>query len=412
MPESLNILLVGDNELSIIHPFVTELKSSNYGLKFSIVNPYHVSGKIDSVLLEPFDKVYESEQCLNYRLSIFQFVIFIFRNNNFIRYTKALIKGILTFKLKKEMMFVFSDYKYKLFWTKEIKKYDIIHHQALFDPQVKLLDIVKKQNKKVIISFWGSDLLNTNDINRIEKQKIALNLSDIVTAQTEEMRNVIKKKFGETIFQKSNSILFGISNMSLDKILSFKKLESKFNKNLIIQVGYNSSKAQNHLKIIQALSDLEQELRDRIKLVVPMGYGNGGEKYISEVELLANKFFKNVIVNTSYLSRNEYLENFSNVDVYLNLPETDAGNSTIYEALLLGANIIVGSWLPYSEFEKNGILLHRVDEFSHLPSLVKQILSSEIDKNNNQQTEKAYQMIAYSGIAVKWNDMYNNFYKV
>lgn len=410
MSESLKILLVGDNELSIIYPFVVELKAANHGLKFSIINPYHVSGKTDNVLLEPFEKVYKLDECLNYKLSLLQLVVFIFKKNNSIRYSKALLKGLLTSQLKKEMDFVLSEYKYKLFWTREIKAYDIVHHQALFDPQIKLLDIAKKENKKNIISFWGSDLLNTNDAHRIENQKIALNLADVVTAQTEDMRNVIKRKFDEAIFQKSNSILFGISNKSLDTILSFKKNKKKSSRDLIVQVGYNSGQAQNHLKIIQALSDLDDELRDRIKLVIPMGYGNGDEKYISEVKSLAHKFFQKVVVNTSYLSRNEYLENFSNVDVYLNLPETDAGNSTVYEALLLGANIIVGSWLPYSEFKKNGILLHKVDEFSYLSPVIKQILSLEIDNNN--QTEKAYQMIAYSGIAVKWNEIYNNLYKV
>ncbi len=388
MPKSLNILLVGDNELSIIHPFVKELKSTNCNLKFSVVNPYHVSGKIDVELLEPFDRIYKLDEGLNYQLSAVQLISFLFYKNNLIRYIKAVVKGLLTLDLKKEMDFIFSKYRYKLFWTKEIRHYDLIHHQALFDPQIELMDIAKRENKKIMISFWGSDLLNTKANNIIERQKIALKMADVVTTQTEEMRDEVNQKFGENIALKTIPVLFGISDKALDTILSFKKDKEIKREECIVQIGYNSGPAQNHLKILQSLSELSSELKTKISLLMPMGYGNGDENYISEVRLLALKYFKKVEVNTSYLTRSEYLEKCSKVDIYLNLPETDAGNSTIYEALLLGSNIIVGSWLPYSEFKKKGIELITVTEFSQITESISKILSLNSERNVNQQTEK------------------------
>lgn len=410
MPKTQHILLVGNSQLSIIYPFVTELKAANRDLKFSVINPYHVSGKIDSKLLEPFDRIYKLEEGLNYRLSVMQLISFLSHKNNLIRYTKAVVKGLLTLHLKKEMDFILSKYKYKLYWTKEIRHYDLIHHQALFDPKIELMDVAKSESKKIMISFWGSDLLNTKANNIIERQRIALSMADVVTTQTNEMRDVVNQKFGENIAKKTSSVLFGIPDKELNTILSFKKNKEITIKEFIIQVGYNSSPAQNHVKILQSLSELSSELKTKISLVIPMGYGNRDEKYIAEVKLLALKYFKKVEVNTSYLTRSEYLEKFSKVDIYLNLPETDAGNSTIYEALLLGSNIIVGSWLPYSEFKKNGIELNTVTEFSEIASSITKTLSLNSDRKINEYADKTYQMIAYSRTSVKWNEIYKNLF--
>lgn len=410
MSKQLKIVLVGDNELSIVYPFTTEIQNLKDSIKFSVYNAYHISGDKKAELTRHFERVYKKDEELDYKLTLFQFIKFIFNGSNSIKYFKALTKGIITGNLKKETNFIFSKYKYLLFWKSEISRYDIVHHHTLFEPQFDLIRISKDLKKKIVVSFWGSDLLKTDNAAKIEQQKNLLKLADIVTVQTDEMRNVVSEKFGKDVADKTVPVLFGIPEKNLNQILTFKRQDRKEDKVYTIQIGYNSSPAQNHLKIIQALNNLNPELKKKIKLLLPMGYGDGSVDYVNTVKSSFAEGFNEIEISTSYLSRNEYLQRSSGVDVLINLPETDAGNASLYEALLLGTKVIVGSWLPYSEFKKFEIPLNSIDTFEQLPSVLISVLNSD-DAQSQKIQQSVFSMISYTTVAKRWIELYNHLLK-
>lgn len=410
MSKQFKIVLVGDNELSIVYPFTTEIQNLNESLKFSVYNAYHVSGDAKAELTKHFERVYKKEDELNYKLTLSQFIKFIFNGSNSIKYFKALTKGIITGNLKKETNFIFSKYKYLLFWKNEIAKYDIVHHHTLFEPQLELIRISKDLKKKIVVSFWGSDLLSTDNAAKIEQQRNLLKLADIVTVQTDEMRNVVSDKFGKDIADKTVSVLFGIPEKNLNQILAFKRNDRKDHQVQTIQIGYNSSPAQNHLKIIDSLNNLDPETKRKIKLLLPMGYGDGSVDYVNTVKSSFTAGFNEIEINTSYLSRSEYLERSAGVDVLINLPETDAGNASLYEALLLGTKVIVGSWLPYSEFKKFEVPLYSIDTFEQLPSALTSVLNSDYAQSQKIQ-QSVFNMISYTTVAKRWIELYNHLLK-
>ena len=405
MAEKINVVLVGDNELSIILPFVNELKASSCDINFSVYNPYHVSGVVNENSLNSFSTVYKLNAELTYTLTAAQLFTFLLKENNCYKYIKAFIKGVLTLQLDKELNFILSDYKYHLFWQNELKKYNIIHHQTLFEPQIDLLRIAKQENKKVIVSFWGSDLLNTFEISKIKKQADLLSYADVITVQSDDMRAVVSNKFGKENEIKTEDVLFGIPFKSLKSIIDYRERYLKEKSKLVVQVGYNSSPTQNHIKIITALNMLPQSIRNRIQLVIPMGYGDGDQEYIYKVKQISSEHFSNIILNTAYLSQEDYLKRAASIDLFINMPETDAGNATIYETLLFGTQVITGSWLPYSNFKKNNINLKTIDSFQELTFCVEEFVNNNKELDD-QIEKKVLGMISYNIVAKRWLSIY------
>ena len=82
MAEKINVVLVGDNELSIILPFVNELKASSCDINFSVYNPYHVSGVVNENSLNSFSTVYKLNAELTYTLTAAQLFTFLLKENN------------------------------------------------------------------------------------------------------------------------------------------------------------------------------------------------------------------------------------------------------------------------------------------------------------------------------------------
>lgn len=240
--------------------------------------------------------------------------------------------------------------------------YDIIDVQSLFKPMYShLVPLFKKKGKKVKVHIWGSDFYKYSfEPDWVKWQTIVFNKADIIQISTESMKLDFVRKFPEY----ENKIKIGVfGNQHLDDLMDFQKhpertdlsfISGDWHGKVIVTCGYNARSRHQHLKMIDAIDRLPQELQDRLFVVFPMTYLRE-ESYLKRVENALSKVrFKYLMLN-DFMTENQVLSLRRVTDLYINIIETDALSSSTQEHLFCGNVVIVGNWLPYSIFEENGL---------------------------------------------------------
>ena len=277
---------------------------------------------------------------------------------------------------------------------------DIHFYSLIYD------SIIKKINKPVKVVFWGSDLYRVKDdrINEIKK-----NLQKIKTLHflTPEMKRFATEK-GIT---HANSFVqpFGVVHFDLIKEIkgTFESAKAKLQKERVIMaVGYNASPNQQHIKIINEINLLPQEVKRNIHLIFLMAYGGDKDYILSIKNLLIEKKLDFTIIDNR-LSEIDLCKIRLSVDLTINFQTTDGFSSSIQEHFYAENIMILGEWLPYNWLKDNGFNFHSV-KLNNLSKTILNILSNlDSEKELAKQNVKKIEMISkWSSCISKWKDIY------
>lgn len=280
---------------------------------------------------------------------------------------------------------------FRLWYIKSIIKennFDIINIHVSRWFYLIILPWLLKQ--KLIITFYGSDFYRTsNFIKNI--QKLLYKKAHVITFTNP----LTKKSFIEYYkdFQnKSYVCRFGLKTLDFidkNRNISKKVLRELLGYNLekiIVTCGYNSTKEQQHNKIIENIMKLPKDLLERIQFIFPMTYGDSIHK--EKIKDILNQ------TNLDYIVLEEFLygDNNANIklasDIMINILETDSFSGSMQEFLYANNIIITGAWLPYEVFDNAGIQYVKIDDINELYLELKKIIDSDIQtfdisKNKN-----------------------------
>ncbi len=265
----------------------------------------------------------------------------------------------LSRKLPRGKGFIERHFYYRLLLQLS-KGYDIIDVQSLFKPMYGyLVPKFKEEGKKVKVHIWGSDFYK-NLPEWVRWQTKVYDQADIIQIATEQMKGDFIKRFPE-YESKIRTGVFG--NQHLEDLIEFQKhperkdlsfIAGGYQGKLIVTCGYNARSRHQHLKMIEAINELPQELQDKIFVIFPMTYLRE-KKYLETIESsLKDVHFKYALIN-NFMTENQLMSLRTLTDLYINIIESDALSSSTQEHLFCGNVTIVGDWLPYSIFEENGI---------------------------------------------------------
>lgn len=245
------------------------------------------------------------------------------------------------------------------------------------------------KKKKVVVSFYGSDFY------RISKLSKKLLYSFLKTAKTITFTNEKTKNSFLDYYQKFEGKIkvcrFGLKTLDfIDKNRDKNKLEIKkhlgYNENkIIVTCGYNSTKAQQHEKMIENIKKLPQDIQKNIQFIFPMTYGDNANK-IKIKNILANTNLDYIILEDFLMGDdNAYIKLVS--DVMINILMTDSFSGSMQEFLYAKNIVITGSWLPYDVFDNEGIVYEKIDSVDMLTDKLENILNNfkthktNLDKN-------------------------------
>ena len=319
---------------------------------------------------------------------------------------KRIIKSCASFRFKK----AYSLFKCELqFWNyilevlKIVKNYDVVNVQFLHHWSAEIVPLIPK-NIRVVISFWGSDLMATSGVDAYKLQFDALQRADAISIFSTESQEILLSKFGRELLPKSFKVFYGLTSEQFLDLSQNKEAYKRTGQELlaklgynvndfkyIFKVGYSSFPGQNHLKIIEKLELLSDDILNNALFIFPLTYGDKKE-YPETVRNRINQSKLNSLLLTEYLSGEEAKSISFISNIMLNLRTNDGFNNSMLESLLSGAIVLSGSWLPYSLLRQHNVYYCEVNNIEELRDVLSDIISDF--ENHLIQAEKNKEKLA------------------
>ncbi len=299
------------------------------------------------------------------------------------------------------------------------KKYKIIHYHYLY----KNIIIQRlPKNIKLIVSIWGSDLFRSSNIYNFYYQSKILERADVITIHSVEMREVLLSKFGRHLIDKIRIALFPCYKSLFDKINSinevkfFKQKYKIENNKIILTIGHNAKKENNHLLIINEIAKIDNKLKQNLICLFPITYSfKENDNYREEIQKTCLTNNIHAIYLTEYLSEIELASLMKSTAILIHLPISDALSGFITEMMYAGCILITGSWLPYGTFRRAGLEYKDIEKIDDLTPLLTKIFNDGIEKHrpNIEKQQLAIERKFFPEQTSKmWIDIYEKLLSV
>lgn len=293
--------------------------------------------------------------------------------------------------------------------------FDCLHVQYVSPYIAPIICLFRKKFKKIILTYWGSDLLRSNVLFRLLCRPL-VSVSSWITFITSEMQLTFEGYYHVKPNQQLGILDFG--NMFFNQIDEKQHLIQGGLRNTLyeqfhldpqkitITVGYYWRKQMRQLETVSCLVKSGVLNPERVQFAIPAYSIPEREK--TELESLCSSRNFNVVV-FDYFMNEEQVSGFRAIsDVFINAQTTDAFSSAMTEHLYAGSVVINGSWLEYSVLDEHDIYYKQFDSFNELPSIVNECitnLSTEKQFAKNNSTKIA-SFCSWDCWRQKWLDLY------
>ena len=298
----------------------------------------------------------------------------------------------------------------------QIQDYDIIdiHSYSLFYNEI--IPTIKKSGKPLIIMIWGSDFYRAS-AEDLEAKRLGFTLADIVHLESEQVRCDFIKVYPE-YKNKTYVVQFGLNQLdwlkqAMETPLSATTLidNQLFNHKLIVTCGYNGSKGQQHLKMVEAINQQPDIIKSKIHVIIPFTYG-GDNHYKNEISCALNQGHISYTILDKHLSDEQMVELRRISHITVNIQITDSFSASIQEHFMAGSVQIIGDWLPYDVFYNQGLYALKTS-IERLKEAITEVINNysqylALCKNNQNII---YRFSAWSYIVPKWVALYNYVYQ-
>lgn len=262
---------------------------------------------------------------------------------------------------------------------------------------------------KLIVWYIGSDLLRITH----RKKCSLVRLTKLLKPTNVCVNHKIGNAFKSLIDEKGCDWIcdFGISSITnmtdfFDKKFLLKESFLKINPDLYtIAIGYNACSAQQHSLVLKSLLSLNDSVKSKICLILPMTY-HGDKKYIDSIKRLLTKSGFVYLVFEKFMDSNEMGKLWCSVDMFIHAQTTDALSASMLEAIYAGCVILNGSWLKYSELEEWGISVQTFSRFSEIPDIVTSNLLNKAEYNSVSR-KLIYDYASWDACINKWKEILN-----
>ena len=244
---------------------------------------------------------------------------------------------------------------------------------------VMLLPFLIKTFDRIILSFWGSDLLRQN-------RRIQFN----------DRLHVIR--FG-------NYFLEDIDRAKAADIDEFVRKNNIDKTRKVIAIGYNRYPQHRHIEAIQSIIENNIDA-DRVFFVIPWTYGPEDDDYKTRIENCLKGNYDHLFLD-KHLSDQELVALRKITDVQIIVQTTDALNATMLEIMYSGGEVITGSWLHYKDLYERGVNMWRVDSVSDVGRMLRYVLDEPmIEENRRNNRRLIRELYSWKSVIKDWIDLY------
>lgn len=331
-----------------------------------------------------------------------------YQNNNITVYTPQDIPEYKNRNIKTTIL----KFLYKLQVIRNIGYFDVchIHYLNIYSCILYLLN--KKRFNKLILTFWGSDIL-VKDKRAYWFRKRCMKYADQITLSVHKTLRTFHDKYGHSFDDKVRIVRFmsGTIDIIKDKLLHSNPSESKKQLGLpldkiSITLGYNADSSQHQDLLIEYLESLPYNIKNKLFIVVPMTYSRIDNNYIENVEkALQNSSIKGKIL-TDYMTYTQMADLSIASDIYVNSRDTDAFSNSMKEQLFAGTLMIQGKWLEYDELDAISWPRVIINDRTELPTVVRDIIENHPDKIKKNSCKFIWETFSGPGVRKQWDNLY------
>ena len=210
--------------------------------------------------------------------------------------------------------------------AKSLRKYgpfDIIHIHFVTRAALLLAKLLKRRDTRVVVSYWGSDLLR-KDINELKKESSFFSGISCFTLSSDAMHERFVNIYGQQYLNRINKVRFGVSGFTsivqVKENFSIEECKESIGANpdkVLITIGYNKAQGQQHDKVLSQINVLDKSLQERIEVVLQCSYGECSKEYWERLYQIINKLCCKTIVLTDYMSDIEVAKLRYATDIYI-----------------------------------------------------------------------------------------------
>ena len=292
---------------------------------------------------------------------------------------------------------------------KRYGKIDCLHINFVDEKKLYTIPFCRKYCDKIICLFWGSDIFRKDEV-----LEIRLSLVDGFFLTTDRMEERFRKLFGDKYIDKIERINFGIEGLDYISTDAGATVKNKKEFNVpedrtVITIGYNGSESQQHLRIIEAIESLPENLKNSVFLQFPFTYGLTDE-------------YKNIIV--ARLKRNgieyQFIERFMDevtlgkfrtaTDIFIHGQTTDAASASVKEYLYAQKIVLNGKWLTYEEMTRRGVFFYQFSDFDDLTRKLEYLLTKGITEDERKRIANnaviLRSLYSWENVSSDWKKLY------
>ena len=265
--------------------------------------------------------------------------------------------------------------------------------------------------KRRFLSYWGSDLLRASPRQMLTTLPF-LYSADAITVINNVMKKYIFKTkwerikcidFGNSIFEKIDSVYSQMSTEDCKKKFGFDT------EKIIIFVGYNAVREQQHLEIMKEMIKIPKELIEKVCFVFHFGYGISDGSYLRQLKSFLSESNISFRIISQFMNKDDIAMLRVSADIFLYGQTTDALSSSVIEYLYAGSILVKPIWLDYSELKEKGVEYYEYAQFDELPQLLIQIISQGVCKTNKGLKIKKVlrNLSSWDRLTPKWLSLYS-----
>ena len=261
---------------------------------------------------------------------------------------------------------------------------------------------------RVVTSLYGSDILRASKRSLAVVKKLLLR-SDAITVASRTIQEQVSQKISAQFDDKIEIVRYGsnAAGYMSKAIAASSKAECKQHfgfpaDRITVLCGYNGSRAQRHIEILQELKKLSSQTQNKLFLVLQCSYGFS-ESYYKELSAALDASPLEGVIVTDFM-QGEVLAKFRNsIDVFLNLQPTDVLSATMIEELEAGAVVVKGDWLCYPDLDERKAYMRSIPTMDALSTELKRIVVDFSDEQAKAQTNKGvWEILSWEKQYSKW----------
>ena len=268
---------------------------------------------------------------------------------------------------------------------------------------VMLLPFLSATFSRIVISFWGSDLMRQNR-TILKLLSLLISKADIVTLQTPELVKVFNSKMGSSCNDKIRIVRFGnpflddIDSMSSDTVSRFTGKYGIDTSRTVVVMGYNRTRGQQHTAVAGSLAEHKVDC-SRIFIVIPWTSGpcDDPDAYRKEIEDILKDDYDYLFI-TEYLSDEELVALRKATDVLIQVQITDSMSASMEESLYAKKEVITGEWLPYKDLYDLGLKMRKASSAGDVGRVLNELLDQPMEKESLELNSRII------GSRYRWKD--------